>query len=75
MYVHLDHCIEVLRVSAICTADLGLYSFVWAGKDATKPQARSNSPRKCMDWSKIEGWSRERMIPNTRIPLLKDDQI
>lgn len=75
MQVHLGHCIEVLRVSAMCSADLGLYSFVWAGPDATKPQARSSSPRKCMDWSKIDQWSRERMIANTHLALLKDDRL
>jgi hypothetical protein len=73
MQVHIGHCIEALRVSVMCSADLGLYSFIWTGADATKPSARSTSPRKCMDWDTIDRWSRERMIPNTHIKLLKGE--
>ena len=75
MQVHLGHCIEALRVSSMCAADLGLYSFFWSDAGATKPTARSNAPRKCADWSAIDDWSRERMIPNTQIRLLKDDSM
>jgi hypothetical protein len=72
MQVHISHCIEALRVAAMCTADLGLYSFVWTGADATKPSARSSSPRKCVNWDTINQWSRSRMVPNTHIRLLKN---
>jgi hypothetical protein len=74
MKTHLGHCIEVLRLSAMCTADLGMYSFFWSSSDAEKPTARSSAPRKCYNWTQIDSWSRERMIPNTHIPLLKNDQ-
>jgi hypothetical protein len=73
MQPHLGHCIEVLRLSAMCTADLGMYTFFWSSADAEKPTARSGTPRKCSKWAQIDGWSRERMIVNTHIPLLKDD--
>jgi len=73
MQVHIGHCIEVLRVSVMCSADLGLYSFVWTGVDAMKPTSRSSSPRVCKDWENIDKWSRERMIPNTHIKLLKNE--
>ena len=71
MQVHLGHCIEVLRLSAMCTADLGMYSFFWSSPDATKPNARSSAPRECRKWAQVDEWSRERMISNTNIPLLK----
>ncbi len=71
MQVHLGHCIEVLRLSSMCTADLGLYSFFWNSPEATKPQARSNAPRVCANWSQVDDWSRKRMIPNTNVPLIK----
>ncbi|KAF2828991.1 hypothetical protein CC86DRAFT_403642 [Ophiobolus disseminans] len=73
MQVHIGHCIEVLRLSAMCTADLGLYSFFWSSSDALKPTARSSAPRKCKRWSQIDDWTRERMLPNTHAPLLKGD--
>jgi hypothetical protein len=73
MQVHLGHCIEVLRLSVMCTADLGIYSFFWSSLDASKPTARSSAPRKCKEWSQIDDWSRKRMLSNTHITLLKED--
>ncbi|KAF2475361.1 uncharacterized protein BDR25DRAFT_340146 [Lindgomyces ingoldianus] len=60
---HLDHCIEVLRISLMCTADLSLYTFSWPDDpDAIFLNAHSNSPRKCVKWEQLERWSTKRKI-------------
>ena len=63
---HLDHCIEVLRLSAMCNADLSLYTFTWPEqKDAEFLDAHSKTPRKCVDWDQVEQWSLERSVSLT----------
>ncbi|KAJ4305535.1 hypothetical protein N0V90_001066 [Kalmusia sp. IMI 367209] len=61
---HLDHCIETLRQSVMCRADQGVYTFFWSPKypNAEKPLTRSDSPRKCVDWTQFEAWTKKRMI-------------
>ncbi|KAK7182981.1 hypothetical protein DPSP01_010298 [Paraphaeosphaeria sporulosa] len=60
---HLDHCIEVLRLSSMCNADLSLYTFTWPREQSfTFLDAHSNTPRKCVDWGQVENWSMERKV-------------
>lgn len=60
---HLDHCIEVLRLSSMCNADLSLYTFTWPEEENfTFLDAHSKTPRKCVDWSQVEAWSVARKI-------------
>lgn len=60
---HLDHCIEVLRLSSMCNADLSLYTFTWPRKeDFTFLDAHSNTPRKCVNWDQVEEWSVQRKV-------------
>ena len=44
MQVHLDHCIEILRVSAVCTADLRVYFF--SGAAWMRPSHRQGRVRR-----------------------------
>ncbi|OCL09074.1 hypothetical protein AOQ84DRAFT_291950, partial [Glonium stellatum] len=65
---HLDHCLETLRLSLMCNADLSLYTFRWDSENATRPLPKSNSSRKCVEWDRLELWARKRMVPLT--PML-----
>lgn len=68
--VHLDHCIEVLRLSSTCRADTSLYTFTWPENDsALFLEAHSNSPQKCVDWKELEDWSGDRRIYDQTILL------
>jgi hypothetical protein len=60
---HLDHCLETIRLSLMCNADLGLYTFRWEEDEKDRPKPKSNSERKCVDWTKIEEWSSKRAVP------------
>ncbi|KAL5453757.1 hypothetical protein PMIN07_007844 [Paraphaeosphaeria minitans] len=60
---HLDHCIEAIRLSSTCNADLSLYTFTWPREeDFTFLDAHSKTPRKCVDWGQVEKWSMERKV-------------
>ncbi|KAF2015189.1 hypothetical protein BU24DRAFT_482779, partial [Aaosphaeria arxii CBS 175.79] len=61
-YSHLDHCIETLRISIMCNADLSLYTFYWKEREENRPHAKSNSQRQCLNWAQIEQWSISRQV-------------
>ena len=58
----LDHCIETLRISIMCQADLSLYTFRWDTEDENRPHAKSNSKRQCLNWNEVETWSMNRKV-------------
>jgi len=50
-----DHCLDTLRVSLMCTANIGVYTFRWEpSRDMNRPLPKSNSDRKCVDWKYLE---------------------
>jgi hypothetical protein len=59
---HLGHCLETLRQSLMCTADLSLYNFHWPTPDADRPIPITSSVRKCADWETIDKWAAERRV-------------
>ncbi|KAF2257145.1 hypothetical protein BU26DRAFT_513853 [Trematosphaeria pertusa] len=75
MKKHLDHCIEVLRISSMCNVDLGFYTFFWGPKESVKPQSRSTSPRKCVDWERFEVWSMARKVALHPMLLRPTDEV
>ncbi|KAF2187322.1 hypothetical protein K469DRAFT_506022, partial [Zopfia rhizophila CBS 207.26] len=62
-HLAIDHCIEVLRLSLMCTADISLYTFSWPKYEKfTFLDAHSKPPRKCVGWGQFESWSLKRKI-------------
>ncbi|KAI1127871.1 hypothetical protein F5Y10DRAFT_277833 [Nemania abortiva] len=59
---HLDHCLEVLRVSTMCHANTVINSYKWDTETIDKPLTKSNSRSVCVDWSSIEDWSYSRKV-------------
>lgn len=50
---HVDHCIEMLRQSAICRGDTALSTFRWLWINGTAfPTAEDKGPHKCVDWKR-----------------------
>ncbi|KAL8671456.1 MAG: hypothetical protein Q9168_004044 [Polycauliona sp. 1 TL-2023] len=58
---HIDHCLETLRLSSMCKADVGLYTFEWITGDA-KPATKSNSVANCVNWDKLHAWASKRSV-------------
>lgn len=58
-----DHCLETIRVSLMCSADLSIYTFKWREHDPDRPHPRTHGVRKCADWRSVETWATSRKIP------------
>ena len=59
----IDHCIEMLRVSAMCRADTSLSTFSWIKKGSRRyPTATDTGPHQCVKWESLAGWVRERSV-------------
>ncbi|KAF2206323.1 hypothetical protein CERZMDRAFT_53352 [Cercospora zeae-maydis SCOH1-5] len=56
---HTDHCIDNLRQSIMCNADLTLYHYYWQN-ESVRPMPSVMSPHVCMDWTKLQNWLNKR---------------
>ncbi|KAI9843959.1 MAG: hypothetical protein M1837_006000 [Sclerophora amabilis] len=56
---HADHCLEALRTSSMCRADISLITFRWEGEAA---EHQSYSMRQCVDWDILDRWAGERAM-------------
>jgi hypothetical protein len=53
----LDHCIEQIRQSLMCTPDLNIYSYHWVSY-GDRPEADLHTVHKrCINWDKFFQWS------------------
>ncbi|KAI3326184.1 hypothetical protein HD806DRAFT_489576 [Xylariaceae sp. AK1471] len=59
---HLDHCLEVLRISTMCHGNTVINSYKWDSDTIDKPLTKSNSRSVCVKWSSIEDWSYSRKV-------------
>ncbi|KAH8726596.1 hypothetical protein GQ44DRAFT_705204 [Phaeosphaeriaceae sp. PMI808] len=60
--VHADHCIEMLRQSALCHADGSLTTFKWS-PSATKPMLDLTRPaHKCVNWNTLTESLQDRFV-------------
>lgn len=60
--VHADHCIELLRASAMCHADIAsLTTFVW--DKSKRPMLSMERPlRQCVDWDELIASMKDRVV-------------
>lgn len=61
---HLTHCIEYIRRTIMCHADVSVYAATWIADSHEKPNKDliSNGERECVNWDAIDKWSRERAL-------------
>ncbi|KAI1283284.1 hypothetical protein F5Y07DRAFT_349230 [Xylaria sp. FL0933] len=59
---HLDHCLEVLRISIMCHGNAAINSYRWDTETIDKPLTKSNSRSACVKWSSIEDWILPRKV-------------
>ncbi|KAK7193284.1 hypothetical protein PSPO01_01078 [Paraphaeosphaeria sporulosa] len=61
---HLTHCIEYIRRTIMCHADVSVYTAVWIADSHEKPNKDliSGGERECVNWDAIDKWSRSRAL-------------
>lgn len=57
--IHIDHCIETLRLSLMCSADITPVLFVYNENGVRGFEADFNIPNKCRDFNKIVDYVKE----------------
>ncbi|KAI0889443.1 uncharacterized protein GGS22DRAFT_196960 [Annulohypoxylon maeteangense] len=67
--LHVDHCVEYLRYRLMCTADVGIVPFVWAG---TKGRLTADMDRMhtCRDYEAVR-----QFVKNNSIPRPKEGEV
>ncbi|KAI1379251.1 hypothetical protein F4677DRAFT_411012 [Hypoxylon crocopeplum] len=58
--LHNEHCLDFLRQSSMCHADIGLITFQWS-PDSRIPVANSTT-HQCAKWDKIDKWTKDRTV-------------
>lgn len=53
---HAEHCLEALRLSLLCNADLSIYTLGWTNHSAIRPAVHIPNPNVCVDWEGLHGW-------------------
>ncbi len=59
-----DHCVERIRQTVMCHADLGVFVPEWVA-DSHAPESKilhSNAQSQCVDWTALDSWARKRAL-------------
>ena len=64
--VVVDHCIDILRQSLMCTADAGVFSYVWVDR-YPKPFPDFSVQHKCRNFDAVLGWAEENQVTNVEL--------
>ena len=59
LYMHVDHCLESLRQSAICSPDINIFTLAWEPGRA-KPNIEFPQAHACVDWKVLSAWTKRR---------------
>ncbi|KAG1768902.1 hypothetical protein EV702DRAFT_979146, partial [Suillus placidus] len=71
--LHFDHCIEMIRQSIMCNADVTMITWYWV-QGHTVPYPNFNTRHRCRNFEKIIDWSVEHAIhiDESEVTRLKD---
>lgn len=58
---HNAHCLDILRQGIQCQGDATLLTIRWGQRQAV-PLGNFTGAHECVDWGRLEGWSRERSV-------------
>ncbi|KAE9363153.1 hypothetical protein N431DRAFT_357011, partial [Stipitochalara longipes BDJ] len=64
-WIHLDHCIDTIRQSLMCSADVAVIGYEWFEREKMT-RGRFNAVHKCRDWSRIREWAEDNWVPFPR---------
>ncbi|KZT69728.1 hypothetical protein DAEQUDRAFT_726394 [Daedalea quercina L-15889] len=70
--VHLDHCIELLRQSLMCTADVGLITFDWVAEHRN-PWPNFSTQHRCRNFDKLVEWNEAHSVSINADNLTRTD--
>lgn len=60
--IHLDHCVEILRQSFMCKADVSVLTYNWI-KGQEGPTPNVNARHKCRNFDDVWAWQRDHGKP------------
>ncbi|RDW81842.1 hypothetical protein BP6252_02954 [Coleophoma cylindrospora] len=66
--VHIDHCLDILRQSSMCHADMTLVPYEW-WSETPVPQNVINTPHLCANWDSVYNWAEAHRFDPMTIPL------
>lgn len=66
-----EHCLEWLRVAALCRSDVTLTTFQWEGVNGSRLATEYPIPRQCVDSERVLEWSEARAIDITQEGILE----
>jgi hypothetical protein len=58
---HLDHCVDSIRQSLMCNADISVIPFQWI-EEEQQLAARATVPHVCRNFTRIQRWAQERAV-------------
>ncbi|KAI1362291.1 hypothetical protein F5Y08DRAFT_341837 [Xylaria arbuscula] len=70
---HVEHCLETLRLSAMCHGDITVRPFEWLRDDIGQvigPTVKAGALHQCVDWDKLSAWSLSRRLDLSSPDLL-----
>ena len=71
--LHSEHCLDWLRVAALCRGDTTLTTLNW-NKEGPVPYLDSEYPipRRCIDWERLLDWSEARSVDSALVAPPED---
>ncbi|PQE07785.1 tat pathway signal sequence protein [Rutstroemia sp. NJR-2017a BVV2] len=66
---HVDHCIDTLRQTMMCHADISLLTYTWID-DYRWPWPRFEIDHECRSWEGVLNWTKSRYIPRLLGPIV-----
>ncbi|KND86886.1 hypothetical protein TOPH_08479 [Tolypocladium ophioglossoides CBS 100239] len=58
---HNEHCIDILRMAAMCRADTSIYPYFWSDSNRY-PNPKWERRHECVDWEKLEEFLEARRV-------------
>ncbi|KAE8441798.1 hypothetical protein EG329_004311 [Mollisiaceae sp. DMI_Dod_QoI] len=68
LQMHVGHCFDFLRQQLMCTADVGLVSFVWV-EGQPGPVADFSTKHRCKDFEAIKQWTKEKQADKQQVSI------
>jgi len=69
--MHLDHCLEILRMNVQCNADIGVFTLYLLPGDPL-PWPELNSWHTCRNFDKVRDWAMENSVGIMEKPMQKE---
>jgi len=71
---HLDHCVDSLRQSLMCSADISTLHFEWVPK-YHRNYISAKATHTCRNFEKIRQWTKDKTVPNWDPNIFVEDSL